>query len=228
MSATTTVPRAGSLAVALAGLAVVAAMVASVWHLWPLARANALAMQTLTQVQSWQAPRAKPPDMSAWLEARARLAQALELAPASADLHEAMAYLYLLAAQRPGQSTLLTTPYLKQALVHLQQATAARPMVPSAWANAAMAMHQLAALEPTPALAARWLPGLWSAFDRALVFGQQAHGVQLGMGTLAFSRWGDLTPQRRQAVSAMVAGASVAQRQVLVALAATHRVKLDL
>lgn len=228
MSAVHLAPRAGSWNVALWGVAVAAAMVASVLHLWPQARASALSMQTLTLVRDWQAPRAKPPDVQAWLAARASLSQALILAPANADLHEAMAYLYLQAAQRPGQSALVTVPYLKQSLAHLQQATAARPMVPSAWANTAMAIHQLAALEQTPAQASRWLPGLWAAFDRALVFGQRTQGVQLGLGTVAFSRWGDLSPLRRQAVVTMVANATPAQRRMLLAQAAAHRVGLEL
>lgn len=160
----------------LAGLGMLIAMGASVGHLWPVARANALAMQPLAQVRAWQAPRAEPPCAAQWLQTRAALARALAWAPESAELQEAMAYLYLSAALRPGQSPTLQVPYLHQALWPLAQAIQARPMVPSAWASRALALHRLAQLRPEQA---PWhLALLWPAADRALAYGAREAGVQ--------------------------------------------------
>jgi hypothetical protein len=214
------------LATLLAGGCLAAAMAASAWHLLPEARANAAAMQALVQVRDWQAPRAKPPDTQAWLQTRAALAQALKLVPTNADLNEAMGYLYLLALRQPDLNPRVKAPYLGQALMHSKLATAARPMVPSAWANAALALHQLAAMETVPERAKEQREALWFAFDRALAFGQRSQGVQLGMGSVAFSRWAELAPARRQAVQAMLANASPGQQRDLLALASAFGVDL--
>lgn len=228
MTAHSSLPSAGAVAAALAASALGAAMAASAWHLWPEAQASATSMEALAQVRSWQAPRAKAPDTGAWLQTRASLAQALQRTPDNAELNEAMAYLYLLAARRPQQSPLVNAPYLKQALEHLKLATAARPMVSSAWANAALAFHQLAAMETTPGQSTQWLPGLWSAFDRAMYFGHRSQGVQQSLGAIAFSRWAELGPQRQQAVTRMVANAPPAQQRALLAQASAQRVALKL
>jgi tetratricopeptide (TPR) repeat protein len=209
----------------LAGLvAVVMAMVASAMHLWPQARANAVAMRALAQVREWQAPRAKPPAVQAWLQARAELAQALAMAPHNADLHEAMAYLYLSSAQRPETGPLVQGIYLRQALAHLQWAIVQRPMVPSAWANLALALHQLLQLEP--ARAASELPLMWAAFDRAMAYGQRERGVQQGLASMALAHWASLDPARRQAVLSMVAEATPAQQRALQALARRQQIEL--
>jgi len=224
-------PRAGWAAGGLVAMALAmvmaSAMVLAGAHLWPRASANAMSAQALVQVRSWQAPRAKPPDIPTWLQTRSDLARALSRHPTDADLHEAMAYLYLLAAGRPDQGPLLSATYLRQALSHLRQATATRPMVPTAWANTALAIHQLAALEPTPEQSSRWLPALWAALERALVFGQRSQGVQQSTGAVAFSRWTELGPQRQQMVRNMVANATPAQQRALRALASSHRVNLE-
>jgi tetratricopeptide (TPR) repeat protein len=214
-------PALGLLLLAVAGLA---AMGLITVQLWPEARANALAMQPLAQVRAWQAPRAQPPDPEAWLRTRAALDRALAITPQAADLHEAMAYLYLSVALRPDPDPLVQGPYLKQALAHLQQATAARPMVPSAWANQALAFHQLALLEVAEAEPHR--SAMWRAFDRALAHGQRERGVQQALGVVAFAHWANLSPVRRQAVTTMHAQATPSQQRALLALASAHEVDL--
>ena len=205
-------------------LGVLAAMGASVWHLWPVARANALAMQPLALVRAWQAPRALPPSTAQWLQTRAALARALAWTPESAELQEAMAYLYLSAALRPGQAPALQVPYLNQALLHLAPAIQARPMVPSTWANRALALHRLAQLRPEQA------PGhlalLWPAVDRALAYGAREAGVQQTLGAVVFERWAELGGPRQQAVQQLHAQATPAQRRALQALARRHQVAL--
>ena len=217
-------PTAGS-ALAVAALAgSLVALLASAWPLWPQAQANALAMRPLAQVRAWQAPRAKPPDMAQWLQTRAQLARALDKNPWNGELQEAMAYVYLSAALRPGQAPALQKPYLNQALHHLGLATQARPMVPSAWASQALALHQLALLEPAQAHAA--LPSMWNALDRAVAYGQREHGVQQAVGELVWARWGQLNPARRQAVQTMYAQATPKQQQALLRRASRHGVDL--
>ena len=203
-------------------LAVLVAMAASARHLWPMARANALAMQPLAQIRAWQAPRALLPDTEQWLQTRAALGRALALDPHSAELQEAMTYLYMSAALRPGQSPTLQLPYLNQALLHLDMAIAARPMVPSAWANRALALHRLALL--SPALAPSHLPLLWQALDRALAYGAREPGVQHTLGAVVFERWSELGESRQQAVRQLHAQAMPVQRRALEALAQHHRV----
>jgi len=207
---------------AMAGCA--AAMVASVWHLWPQAQANALAMRPLAQLRSWQAPRAKAPDMAQWLQTRAALARALAKAPRNGELQEAMAYLYLSAALRADHAPALQAPYLIQALKHLSVATQARPMVASAWASQALARHRLVLLQP--GLAETELPALWDSLDRALAYGRREHGVQQTAGGVALARWSQLSPARRQAVVAMHAQATPKQQRVLQSMASGSGVNL--
>lgn len=211
----------------LAALTLLGAMGASGWHLWPEARANALAMQPLAQVRAWQASRAPAPEIAAWLQTRAALARAIHASPRNAELQEAMAYLYLSAAFRPGQGTLLQVAYLRQALLHLAVATQSRPMVPSAWANRALALHRLLELQPGASEAPQWRDSLWQAFDRALAFGQREQGVQRTLGTVAFAYWSQLSPARGDAVRHMLAQATPRQQQALAALAQAHQVSLE-
>ena len=211
----------------LAAVALFGAMAASAWHLWPEARANALAMQPLAQVRAWQAPRAPAPEITAWLQTRAALARALNASPHNAELQEAMAYLYLSAAFRPGQGTLLQVAYLRQALLHLEVAIQSRPMVPSAWANRALALHRLLELQPGASEVPQWRASLWQAFDRALAFGQREQGVQRTLGTVAFAHWSQLSRARVEAVQQMLAQATPRQQQALAALAQAHRVSLE-
>ena len=128
----------------LAALTLLGAMGASGWHLWPEARANALAMQPLAQVRAWQAPTAKPPEQSVWLQARATLGRALQIDPHSAELQEAMGYLYVLQAFQPHQGPLLQQAYpharvlrveMDDALLQRGRAAAATPWwSPRRWA----------------------------------------------------------------------------------------------
>ena len=205
---------------AVGGLGCLVALLAAAWQLWPQAQANALAMAPLAQVRAWQAPRAKPPNLEQWLQTRAQLARALAKAPQDGELQEAMAYVYLSAALRPGQAPALQKPYLHQALQHLASATQARPMVPSAWASQALALHRLALLEPAQAATAA--PAMWDALDRALAYGQREHGVQMAVGAVAWARWAELSPARRQAVQTMVAQATPRQQQALQHKARQH------
>jgi tetratricopeptide (TPR) repeat protein len=211
----------------LAAVALLGAMGASGWHLWPEARANALAMQPLARVRAWQAPRAPAPEITAWLQTRAALARALHASPRNSELQEAMAYLYLSAAFRPGQGTLLQVAYLRQALLHLEVAIQSRPMVPSAWANRALTLHRLLELQPGASEVPQWRDSLWQAFDRALAFGQREQGVQRTLGTVAFAHWSQLSRARVEAVQQMLAQATPRQQQALAALAQAHRVSLE-
>jgi hypothetical protein len=211
----------------LAAVALLGAMGASGWHLWPEARANALAMQPLARVRAWQAPRAPAPEITAWLQTRAALARALHASPRNSELQEAMAYLYLSAAFRPGQGTLLQVAYLRQALLHLEVAIQSRPMVPSAWANQALALNRLLELQPGASEVPQWRASLWQAFDRGLAFGQREQGVQRTLGTVAFAHWSQLSRARVEAVQQMLAQATPRQQQALAALAQAHRVSLE-
>ena len=208
----------------LAGLVVLAAMALSARVMWPEAKANALAMEHLARVRAWQAPRAPVPTDELWLHTRLGLARALEEVPQHPDLHEAMAYLYLSAAWRYSHP-LIQAPYLKQAVNHLELAIASRPMVPTAWANLAMALHrldQLGALGDRPAEVAV----MWNAFDRAMAYGQRDSATQQMLGALAFARWQELEPLRLMTLYAMLNQASAGQERQLRQLAKAHGVEL--
>lgn len=208
----------------LAGLVILAAMAMAARVMWPQAKANALAMEHLARVRAWQAPRAPVPSDELWLHTRLGLARALQEAPQHPDLHEAMAYLYLSAAWRYSHP-LIQGPYLKQAVNHLEMAINSRPMVPTAWANLAMALHrldQLDALDDRPAQVAL----MWSAFDRAMAYGQRDSATQQMLGALAFARWQELGPLRLMTMYGMLNQASAGQQRQLRQLAKAHGVEL--
>lgn len=192
------------------------------WALWPAARGSALAMEHLARVRAWQAPGAQPPAMETWFWTRLGLARALEATPQDADLHEAMAYLYMSAAFRPGQAPMVQRAYLEQSVKHLDQAVQARPMAPLAWANRALALHTLASDEARHTD----LAPMWEGFDRALAYGQRDGSVQAVIGSVAFGRWEQLDAGRRNAVLTMFMHASVGQRRTLRALANANGVAL--
>ena len=196
-----------------------AAMAAATVHLWPVAQANWLAMPALTQIRQWQSPGAKPPPTPVWLQVRAELAQALARSPESADLNEAMAYLYLSAALQPTQARLVQEAYLNEALRFVALVQQARPMTPTAWANEALALHALDALHP---LDSAQTARLWASFDRAHRFGQRDAGVQLTLARVAFARWSALSPERQGALRALLAQATPEQRSALRALAQVY------
>jgi hypothetical protein len=195
-----------------------AAAVASVA---PWAWANWLALPALAQVKAWQRTPNQPPSTDAWQQVRLQLDRALAVAPGHGELQEAMGYLYLSAALRPDQLAVVRLPYLRQASVHLGQALQARPMVPSAWANQALALHWRArwsdpALANAPAASDALL---WQAFDRAMQLGQREGHVQRTLADVALARWGELGPTRQQAMRTLVAQATPPQRQALRAMA---------
>ncbi|MFM6986514.1 MAG: hypothetical protein ACKOXQ_07815 [Hydrogenophaga sp.] len=180
----------------------------------PWAWASWLAMPALAQVRAWQRTPARPPAPEAWQQARLQLDEALAVVPGHGEVQEAMGYLYLSAALRPDQLPVVRLPYLRQAGEHLVRAVQARPMVPSAWANQALALHWRERWgEPLPADA------LWTAFDRATALGQREALVQQTLAEVALARWDQLGEVRQRAVQAMVAQATPEQRKALQALA---------
>ncbi len=211
--------RAAVPALAASGLLVVVA--ASAWHLWPQARANALAMPAMAQVRAWQAPTAKPPEQSVWLQARATLGRALQIDPHSAELQEAMGYLYVLQAFQPHQGPLLQQAYLEQAVQHLEQATRLRPMVPSSWASLMLAHHQLERLASDRDAALVRRESMWHAFDRALAYGQRDPQAQRNLLVVGLTRWMQLSSQRSAALGRMYAQATPGQQSALTALSAS-------
>lgn len=207
----------------LGGLCCGAALGASAWHLWPEARANARAMQPMAQVRIWQAPGAAAPKPADWLQTRAALAHALAASPRNADLQEAMAYLYLSAALGPGQGLLVQRAYLQQAVWHLEQATQARPMVPSAWAAEVLVLdrlEQLAQDAPAGAETPVRREAMWAAFDRALAYGAREPAVQRHLLLVALNRWPQLSAPRATALRRLYTRATPGQQRALSALAA--------
>lgn len=196
----------------------------AVWPLWPEARGHALGMEHLARVRTWQTSRDPGTTIEAWLWTRRGLSRALEAAPHNADLHEAMAYLYLSEALKPDQVPMLQGTYLAQGVKHLTEATAARPMAPLAWANKALALHRLSLLE-APAPRAD-IPSLWDAFDRAMAYGQRDPAVQPVLASIAFERWPHMAPVRQQAIRDMYDRATAGQRRTLKAMAQPHDVVL--
>jgi hypothetical protein len=187
---------------------------AAAWATAPWVWANWIAMPALADVRAWQRHPDRPPTVAQWQEARLRLDRALAVAPAHGELQEAMGYLYLSAALRADQLPVVRQPYLRQAGVHLARAMQARPMVPTAWANQALALHWRAhSGEPGVEEA------LWVHFDHALRLGRREGVVQLTLAEVALRRWPALTPARQAAVRAMVGQATPEQRRALHALA---------
>jgi hypothetical protein len=99
--------------------------------------------------------------------------------------------------------------YMRQALHSYQQALRFRPMSGVLWASVAMTAHRLGDGRV-----------LWTAFDKAIAYGYRVPTVQHEIVEVAFSRWSEMDPVRRERVLQMVRNAHPRVRREL-----EHRIK---
>lgn len=165
----------------------------------PATSADLAVMQTRWQIDQWASGNAPTPGLAAWTKARNAVAGALQTTPNDPNLHENLAYLYASRAQASAAVPSLARDLLKQALLSYQRAAQLRPMSGPTWANIAQALHGL-----YPDGTADELAPMWTAFDKAMAYGQREPSVQLALAHTGFARWAQLTTERQQALRAMV------------------------
>ncbi len=149
-----------------------------------------------------------------WTKTRDELLGALQVTPDNPQLHEDLGYLHASRAIGMGwpkmdsPEELVRQDLLLNAIKHYRAAIALRPTFPHPWAYIAFAKH----------LQGNQDAEFWLAFDKALLLGSFAEGVQPVLAKLAFAQWLALTPERRQRVTTMITSASGQTRLMLIGM----------
>nr|WP_315464245.1 hypothetical protein [uncultured Rhodoferax sp.] len=152
-------------------------------------------------------------------EVLARVAADLQagtrITPGNAALYDDLGFLHAFQAEAlsPYVGEPALRDYQRQLLVtaagHYRTSTALRPTFPYSWAYLALAKHMLEEYDGE----------YWVAFDKAHQLGRAEAGVQVALARMAFARWQELSPERKDRMVAMVLSAQPKVAGMLRALA---------
>lgn len=176
----------------------------SCWHAVRVFVADLQTMHARWQVAQWQKKPNLFPDPKAIGQVRNQLTAGLAWLPGEPHLLEGRAYLYAVRAARASRLPDLHRMLIDETITDMRKALARRPMSPYAWVSLAMALEMRDG--PTALM--------WSAFDRAMAYGQRENGVQVRLLPIALRHWDELSDVRQASVKIMLQesrGASRAQ-----------------
>jgi hypothetical protein len=194
----------------------------SLWFGGAAAWADASSLRTRWLVSQLRQGTGPTYSAEMWLQTRNELQAALRVAPGNAQLMDDLGYLNAARAMGLGTHALgtveqmLQQKLLTEAIVNYRAATLARPGFAYSWAYLALAKHLKGEMDSE----------LWSAFDKAVRYGHNEAGVQPAIAQVAFGHWSELSPERKNQLTAMLAAARPVPRQALLALAAAAGVTL--
>lgn len=175
-------------------LVLIAALAAS-WIAIRVFMADVLTMQARWQVLQWQRPEVRPPAPAAIGQVRNQLVAGLSWTPGDPQLLESLGYLYGIRAVRAAPLPELQRSLLDEAINNFRLALSRRPMSPYTWANLALALEMRDGSSAA----------MWSAFDRAWLYGQREGGVQIRLLQIALRHWnGDLGVERQSHIRHIV------------------------
>lgn len=201
-------------------MAVVAA--ASLWFVLRAAWADASSLSARTTAADWRDGYGPAYTLERWKRTRRELQSALELTPGNAQLHDDLGFLHAARSQSMGKVAVGSADYqLQQTLMdgainHYRAATKLRPTFPYSWTYLALSKH----------LRDQHDEEFWSAFDRALRYGQNETALHSAMVEIAYSMWPQLGEPRQQTIGTMIATANKASRERLQEMAAHAGIKL--
>lgn len=177
----------------------------SCWHAIRVFSADLQTMQARWQLAQWQKKPNLFPDPKAIGQVRNQLTAGLAWLPGEPHLLEGRAYLYAVRAARASRLPDLHRMLIDETITDMRRALARRPMSPYAWVSLATALEMRDG--PTALM--------WSAFDRAMAYGQRENGVQVRLLPMALRHWDTLGGERQASVKAMLQGSRGASRAQL-------------
>lgn len=198
-------------------LLVAATALISLYGVIPAAIADYATLKTRHEIERLRDGTARPPPAQAWAALRDDLLQAAAWAPDNPRWYDDLGFLYVLRArstQGVVELTDLRRSLYTEAAAYYRQAARLRPMFPYGWANLALAKHHADQNDAE----------MWAAFDKALTYGRHEIGVGRMLAELAFARWQEVTPQRRDTLAAMISETWPESRKPVLELAERHGV----
>lgn len=190
--------------------AAAALLVAAAACLWVLQtggglwRADRLSLQAQQTVADW-ATAGKGWTADSYTATRNALLDALQLQPKDPELHLALAQLYVTQGQVGWADPVQREAFFEEALVHQQQALAARPLDGPTWLQVAISLQALG----------RPLPEQHHAWEQARMLAGREAPVMLGLVDLALAGWDTATPAMQQWVRSTYAAAAPALQRAM-------------
>jgi len=207
----------------LAGAALAAFALLSVWYGGRAAWSDASSLQSRWLVSQWRAGEGPASSEAQWVEVRADLQAALQTSPDNAQLLDDLGFLNASRAQALGTPAAgspaqqMQQDLLSEAVASYRAAARLRPTFPYTWAYLALAKHRHGEQDAE----------LWLAFDKALHYGHAEAGVHPALAEIAFARWGALGAERQARFKAMAATSPAATRKHLLEMATRSGVELS-
>jgi len=153
--------------------------------------------------------------MKLWGLTLEQLKQAQARNPEDPQVEESLGYLYALQAMRSNDIPELKQALLAESIGYFRNATKLRPMSPYAWSNLALALHEN---DEVP-------EEMWTAFDRAMLYGQREIAVQKQLAEIAFARWGEVGETRQAQMRQIVAKVGEEYREALLDIVERNKVE---
>jgi hypothetical protein len=194
----------------------------SLWFVLQAAWADASSLSARSTVTGWRDGTGPNITPELWERTRHQLQAALETAPANAQLHDDLGFLYASRSQGLGNVPIdspdhqLQQSLMDEAIAHYRAACALRPTFPYTWTYLALAKHYRGQHDTE----------FWAAYDHAMQYGHSEAALQGTLAEMAYSQWYKLGTQRQQVFGNMVATAKESSRATLQEMAAHEGIKL--